>query len=79
LRWEPGILQQNGETRKFYGKEYLLEEAFEQAELAWIKASIADKLGNVVFRGISWNFKRLMSHDAYVQLVLSLSCSYFIS
>jgi len=49
------------ETRDFGGKTYLLEEAFEPADFAWIKASKADKMGNCVFKGTSYNFNALMA------------------
>lgn len=48
------------ETREFGGKTYLLEEAFEPAEFAWVKATKADKMGNCVFKGTSYNFNALM-------------------
>jgi len=49
------------ETRDFAGKTYLLEEAFEMADFAWIKASKADKMGNCVFKGTSYNFNALVA------------------
>jgi 3-oxoacid CoA-transferase len=49
------------ETREFGGKTYLLEEAFEMADFAWIKATKADKMGNCVFKGTSYNFNALMA------------------
>jgi 3-oxoacid CoA-transferase len=52
---------QKRETRDFGGKTYLLEESFEMAEFAWIEASKADKMGNCVFKGMSYNFNALMA------------------
>ena len=49
------------ETREFNGKTYLLEESFEMADFAWIKASKADKIGNCVFKGTSYNFNAIMA------------------
>ena len=48
------------ETREFGGKTYLLEESFEMADFAWIKATKADKMGNCVFKGTSYNFNAIM-------------------
>lgn len=60
------------ETRNFNGKEYLLEEAFEQAEFAWIKATKADKMGNCVFKGTSWNFNGIMARTSSSLLALDI-------
>lgn len=49
------------ETREFGGKTYLLEESFEMADFAWIKATKADKMGNLVFKGTSYNFNAMMA------------------
>ena len=57
------------ETKKFKGKEYLLEEAFEPAEFAWIKAWKADKMGNCIFRGTSFNYNRIMANAAKITIV----------
>lgn len=57
------------ETRKFNGKEYLLEESFEPAEFAWIKAWKADKMGNCIFKGTSFNYNRIMANAAKITIV----------
>lgn len=49
------------ETRSFGGKTYLLEEAFEPADWAWIKAEKADRMGNCVFKGTGYNFNGIMA------------------
>lgn len=49
------------ETREFGGKTFMLEEAFEPAEFAWIKATKADKMGNLFFKGTSYNFNAIMA------------------
>ncbi len=56
------------ETREFNGKKYLLEEAFDQAEFAWIKATKADKMGNCTFKGTSWNFNGIMARMSLIFL-----------
>ncbi len=48
------------ETRKFNGKTYLLEYAFD-ADFAIVKAWKGDTTGNLLFRGTSRNFNPLMA------------------
>ena len=57
------------ETRKFGGKEYLLETAFPEADFAWIKAWKADRMGNCVFKGTGFNFNRIMANAARCTIV----------
>lgn len=57
------------ETKKFKGKQYLLEEAFDRADFAWIKAWKADKMGNCIFKGTSFNYNRIMANAANVTIV----------
>ncbi|KAF2168720.1 hypothetical protein M409DRAFT_52751 [Zasmidium cellare ATCC 36951] len=57
------------EVRTFNGKEYLLEEAFPTADFAWIKAWKADKMGNCVFKGTSYNYNRIMANAARITIV----------
>jgi 3-oxoacid CoA-transferase len=56
---------QKRETREFGGKTYMLEEAFEQADWAWIKAEKADKMGNCVFKGTGYNFNGIMARISF--------------
>ena len=58
------------ETREFRGKTYLLEEAFEMADFAWIKATKADKMGNCIFKGTSYNFNAIMASKFFAGIVL---------
>lgn len=45
----------------FSGKKYILEKSFEKADFAWVRASKADKMGNCVFIGTSYNFNGVMA------------------
>ncbi|SMQ47188.1 unnamed protein product [Zymoseptoria tritici ST99CH_3D7] len=54
---------------KVNGKEYLLEESFEPAKFAWIKAWKADKTGNCIFKGTSFNYNRIMANAAEITIV----------
>lgn len=56
-------------TREFKGKTYLLEEAFDRAEFAWIKAWKADTMGNCIFKGTSFNYNRIMADAAKITIV----------
>lgn len=53
------------ETRDFVRKTYLLEEAFDRADFAWIKATKADKMGNCGFKGTSSNFNAIMASTRF--------------
>lgn len=57
------------ETRDFGGKTYMLEESFQMADFAWIKAEKADKMGNCVFKGTGQNFNVLMAKAAHCTIV----------
>lgn len=57
------------EIKTFDGKEYLMETAFPTADFAWIKAWKADKMGNCVFKGTSYNYNRIMANAAKVTIV----------
>lgn len=48
------------ETRKFNGKEYLMEYAFD-ADFAIVKAWKGDKTGNLIFRDTARNFNPIMA------------------
>lgn len=63
------VYNKKRETREFGGKTYLLEEAFEMADFAWIKATKADKMGNCVFRGTSYNFNAIMASMFALQVL----------
>lgn len=48
------------ETRRFGGKEYLLEYAFD-ADFALVKAWRGDRYGNLIYKGTARNFNPLMA------------------
>jgi 3-oxoacid CoA-transferase subunit A len=48
------------EVRKFNGKDYLMEMAFD-ADFAIVKATKGDTMGNLVFRGTTRNFNSVMA------------------
>jgi 3-oxoacid CoA-transferase len=56
-------------VRSFGGQEFLLEEAFQPADFAWIKAKRADTMGNCQFEGSAWNFNAIMATAAKVTIV----------
>ena len=59
-----GTIIENGkEKREFDGKEYLLETAM-RGNVAFIRASVADKAGNLFMRGSSKNFNVIMARAA---------------
>jgi 3-oxoacid CoA-transferase len=60
---------QKAETREFGGKSFILEEAFQPADYAWIKAKKADKMGNCVFEGAAFNFNAIMATAAKITIV----------
>ena len=57
------VLSQDKEVRKFNDREYILEHAI-KADFALVKAYIADKIGNVIYKGTSQSFGRVMSTAA---------------
>lgn len=57
------------EVKSFKGKDYLLEEAFDEADFAWIKAYKADTMGNCIFKGSSYNYNRIMANAAKITIV----------
>ncbi|SMY21800.1 unnamed protein product [Zymoseptoria tritici ST99CH_1A5] len=54
------------EVKSFKGKDYLLEEAFDIADFAWVKAWKTDKTGNCIFGGTSFNFSRIVAPAARI-------------
>lgn len=59
-----GTIIENGkEKRAFDGKDYLLETAI-RGNVAFIKATVADKFGNCFMRGSTKNFGALMARAA---------------
>ena len=54
------VLSQDKEVRKFNDREYILEHAI-KADFALVKAYKADKIGNVIYKGTSQSFGRVMS------------------
>ena len=61
-------LAEGKEVRSFNGRDYLLERAL-NADFALIRAHIADRAGNVVYRGTSRNFNPVMATAAAVTIV----------
>ena len=62
------MVAEGKEVRVFDGQEHLLEYAL-RADFALLRASKADGLGNVVYRGTSRNFNPLMATAARVTIV----------
>jgi len=59
-----GTIIENGkEKRVFDGREYLLETAL-RGNIAFVKATVADKAGNLFMRGSSKNFGVIMARAA---------------
>ena len=56
-------LSQGKEVRVFDNHEYILEHAI-KADFAFIKAYKSDKIGNVIYKGTSQSFGRVMSTAA---------------
>ena len=56
------------ETRKFDGKNYVLEKAF-KADFAFIKAWKGDEVGNLIFKGTARNFNPAMCGAAKTTVV----------
>jgi len=48
------------ETRRFFGKEYMLEEAL-TADFSLIRAAKADRMGNLVYNKTAQNFNPIMA------------------
>ena len=57
------IVEKGKEKRYFDGRAYLLETAL-RGDIALVKASIADKSGNLFMRGSSKNFNVITAHAA---------------
>ena len=57
------LIEQGKDTRYFDGRQYLLETAL-RGDIAFVKATIADKAGNLFMRGSSKNFNVVMAHAA---------------
>ncbi|MDT8346215.1 MAG: CoA transferase subunit A [Flavobacteriaceae bacterium] len=53
------------ETRRFKGKDYIMERAFE-ADFAFVKAWKGDEAGNLIFRGTARNFNPNMCGAATI-------------
>ena len=59
-----GTIVENGkEKRVFDGREYLLEMPL-RGNISFVKATVADKSGNLFMRGSSKNFNVVMAHAA---------------
>ncbi len=57
------VVEKGKEKREFDGREYLLERGL-RGDVAFIKATIADKDGNCFMRGTSKNFNAIMARAA---------------
>jgi 3-oxoacid CoA-transferase A subunit len=57
------LLAQGKETREFRGKTYVLEEAL-TADVALVRAHLADRLGNLVYEKTARNFNPVMATAA---------------
>lgn len=63
-------LSKGKEVRKFNDREYILEYAI-KADFALVKAYKADKIGNVIYKGTSQSFGRVMataSKKTYIEV-----------
>jgi len=56
------------ETRQFDGRHYILEEAI-KGDVAFIRASKVDEVGNAVFRYTAQNFSSAMARSARFTIV----------
>ena len=57
------VVEKGKERRYFDGNPYLLETAL-SGDVAFVKATVADKSGNLFMRGSSKNFNVVMAHAA---------------
>lgn len=57
------VIEEGKEKRVFDGREYLLETAL-RGNVAFVKASVADKFGNCYMRGSTKNFGAIMARAA---------------
>jgi acetate CoA/acetoacetate CoA-transferase alpha subunit len=57
------IIESGKEKRVFDGREYLLETAL-RGDVAFVKATVADKAGNLFMRGSTKNFGAIMARAA---------------
>ena len=57
------IIEEGKEKRPFNGREYLLETAL-RGNVAFIKATVADKAGNCFMRASTKNFNAIMARAA---------------
>lgn len=57
------VVEEGKEKRTFDGREYLLETAL-RGNIAFVKATVADKSGNCFMRGATKNFNALMARAA---------------
>jgi len=57
------VVEEGKEKRVFDGREYLLETAM-RGNVAFVKASVADKFGNCYMRGSTKNFGAIMARAA---------------
>ena len=62
------IVEKNKEKKTINGKKYLLEHAL-QADVALIKAEIADEFGNLIYKGTSRAFNPIMARAAKLTIV----------
>ena len=61
------FIEKGKETREFEGRNYLLEYAI-RADFALIRASKADRYGNLVYRGTSRTFNATMAGAAAITI-----------
>ena len=57
------VIAEGKEVREFDGREYLLETAM-RGNVAFVRATVADKAGNLFMRGSTKNFNAIMARAA---------------
>jgi 3-oxoacid CoA-transferase subunit A len=57
------------ETKKYNGKDYILEEAFPKADFALVKAWKADRYGNLIFKKTAANFNPMIATAGKITVV----------
>ncbi|TQS32709.1 hypothetical protein Golomagni_06968, partial [Golovinomyces magnicellulatus] len=75
LNGDGSVAQYNTEhaVSRIGDRDFIFETSFERADFAWVKASRADKMGNCVFKGTSFNFNGIMASKCYASVCFTLT------